>query len=106
MHGSPSGRWRPVVSHWRKDMRSCSTTGKKSYSRFGDAQAAGRRTTLKNARVGERKVDEYLCQHCGQWHVGRTPFWINQETDRKYRADRAMSRLLELRARRLGGHHG
>jgi ribosomal protein L37AE/L43A len=80
-------------------MRKCDKTGKKSYARFGDAQAAARRTSMKNTRVNERKVEEYRCQHCGQWHVGRTPFWINLDADRKFKADRAMGRLLELRAR-------
>lgn len=81
-------------------MRTCTSTGKKAYPRFGDAQAAARRTTLKNALVGEREVEEYRCQHCGHWHVGRTPFWVDPQTDRKFKADRAMQRLIELRVAR------
>ena len=83
-------------------MGDCAETGKKAYARLVEGQKAARRTGLKNARMGERGVSVYRCHHCGCWHVGRTPFWINQEADRKFRADRAMSRLLELRARRLG----
>ncbi len=55
-------------------MGDCAETGKKAYARLVEGQKAARRTGLKN--------------------VGRTPFWINQEADRKFRADRAMSRLL------------